>query len=307
MKNYPSPLHVKLILLWDALSVQNTMLSTPCHFLLITSPRPSTAGHQHFPTILSPPSSFSLCWTTRSEATTTARALNQSWSREHTPDHYHDLSYEDQESISAYWDYQFLFISQRSSSTEPVSLPVVDGAIPPDFPSGTYYLAGPGIFSDDVGSTVHPLDGHGYLRAFDFDGASGEAKFSARYVETAALSDEHDGESGRWRFSHRGPFSVLRGGHMLGNTRVMKNVANTSVLKWGGHLLCLWEGGLPYEINEATLDTIGEFDLAGSPAAGKLSSGAGLRLPELGIDLAASFLKPILHGNLTKKMACNIS
>lgn len=94
---------------------------------------------------------------------------------------------------------------------------------------------------------------------------------------------------------------------MLGNTRVMKNVANTSVLKWGGHLLCLWEGGLPYEINEVTLDTVGEFDLAGSPAAGKLSSGAGPRLPELGIDLAASFLKPILHGNFTKKMACNTS
>ncbi|KAK9273210.1 hypothetical protein L1049_018017 [Liquidambar formosana] len=150
------------------------------------------------------------------------------------------------DTVAAFWDYQFLFVSQRSETAEPVTLRVVDGAIPADFPSGTYYLTGPGLFTDDHGSTVHPLDGHGYLRAFNIDGVTGEVQFMARYVKTEAQVEECDPETGTWRFSYRGPFSVLRGGKKVGNTKVMKNVANTSVLQWGGRLLCLWEGGDPY-------------------------------------------------------------
>ncbi|KAF2303526.1 hypothetical protein GH714_018986 [Hevea brasiliensis] len=165
------------------------------------------------------------------------------------------------DSVTAFWDYQFLFVSQRSETVAPVTLRVVDGAVPPDFPSGTYYLTGPGLFTDDHGSTVHPLDGHGYLRAFIIDGVTAEVKFMARYVKTEAQVEEHDPETGTWRFTHRGPFSVLKGGQKLGNTKVMKNVANTSVLKWGGRLLCLWEGGIPYEIESGSLDTIGRFDM----------------------------------------------
>ncbi|KAL6981275.1 Carotenoid cleavage dioxygenase 7, chloroplastic [Sarracenia purpurea var. burkii] len=87
------------------------------------------------------------------------------------------------DSAAAFWDYQFLFVSQRSESAEPLALRVVDGAIPPDIPSGTYYLTAPGLFSDDHGSTVHHLDGHGYLRAFAIDGVKGEVKFMARCEE----------------------------------------------------------------------------------------------------------------------------
>ncbi|KAG8100967.1 hypothetical protein GUJ93_ZPchr0294g2701 [Zizania palustris] len=69
---------------------------------------------------------------------------------------------------AAFWDYNLLFRSQRDECPDPVPLGVTEGAIPPDFPAGTYYLTGPGMFSDDHGSTVHPLDGHGYLRSFRF-------------------------------------------------------------------------------------------------------------------------------------------
>ncbi|CAL5030678.1 unnamed protein product [Urochloa decumbens] len=205
---------------------------------------------------------------------------------------------------AAFWDYNLLFRSQRAESRDPVSLRVTEGAIPPDFPSGTYYLAGPGMFSDDHGSTVHPLDGHGYLRAFRF-GAGGEATYSARYVETAAKREEHGASS--WRFTHRGPFSVLQGGSRVGNVKVMKNVANTSVLRWGGRVLCLWEGGEPYELDPRTLETLGPFDIlglaAGDKAAARDSNGgeavARHRRPwlqEAGIDVAASLLRPVLSG-----------
>ncbi|KAL6957591.1 Carotenoid cleavage dioxygenase 7, chloroplastic [Sarracenia purpurea var. burkii] len=80
---------------------------------------------------------------------------------------------------------------------------------------------------------------------------------------------------------------------MVGNTKVMKNVANTSVLWWGRRLFCLWEGGDPYEIQVSTLDTIGKFEVT---CGGKLRSRHG-REVEVGVwDMVATMLKPILYG-----------
>ncbi|KAF5775572.1 putative oxidoreductase [Helianthus annuus] len=205
----------------------------------------------------------------------------------------------EEEKMAAYWDYQFLFVSQRSETVNPVSLRVIEGSIPSDFPLGTYYLTGPGLFRDDHGSTVHPLDGHGYLRAFTIDGVKGEVKFMAKYIETAAQVEEHNRETGEWRFTHRGPFSVLKNGEKIGNTKVMKNVANTSVLRWGGRLFCLWEGGAPYEIDSRSLDTIGRFDLING-VDGSSTPSTSDRERRVGgdnmLDLATSILKPILYG-----------
>nr|AIF27228.1 carotenoid cleavage dioxygenase 7 [Crocus sativus] len=200
---------------------------------------------------------------------------------------------------AAYWDYQFLFLSQRAETRDPVPLRLVSGSLPTDFPRGTYYLTGPGLFADDHGSTVHPLDGHGYLRAFEF-GEKG-ISYSARYIRTEAEREEREEGSGGWRFSYRGPFSVLKGGRRVGNVKVMKNVANTSVVRWGGKLMCMWEGGNPYEIEEGTLDTVGTVDLVGregdvSVEEKKLVRGWRKGLGEIGVDIAAGFLKPILQG-----------
>ncbi|KAL9234360.1 hypothetical protein vseg_009240 [Gypsophila vaccaria] len=195
----------------------------------------------------------------------------------------------------AFWDYQFLFMSQRLEVPNPIKLKLVEGALPKDFPCGTYYLIGPGLFIDDYGSSVSPLDGHGYLRAFEIDGPSGEVRFSAKYVKTEAQMEECDPKNGSWKFTHRGPFSVLKGGKMVANTKVMKDVANTSILKWGGRLFCLWEGGLPYEIDPMTLDTIGKFDLI------SFSSDQGnkevLSFNQCSAwDIVARLLRPILYG-----------
>ncbi|XP_022898986.1 carotenoid cleavage dioxygenase 7, chloroplastic-like isoform X2 [Olea europaea var. sylvestris] len=197
------------------------------------------------------------------------------------------------DTVTAFWDYQFLFVSQRAEAAEPINLRLVEGEIPLDFPSGTYYLTGPGLFSDDHGSTVHPLDGHGYLRAFTIDGSKGQVKFTARYIQTEAQSEECDPVTGEWRFTHRGPFSILKGGKMVGNTKVMKNVANTSVLRWGGRLFCLWEGGDPYEIETRTLDTVGKFDVIKDDRK-KNSDDRGFKVDVW--DVAAEILKPILYG-----------
>ncbi|XP_073144507.1 carotenoid cleavage dioxygenase 7, chloroplastic-like [Henckelia pumila] len=200
------------------------------------------------------------------------------------------------DTVAAFWDYQFLFVSQRAETAEPVTLRLVDGAFPHDFPSGTYYLTGPGLFTDDHGSTVHPLDGHGYLRAFSFDARRRRVEFMARYIETEAQAEERDPLTGEWRFTHRGPFSVLKGGRMMGNTKVMKNVANTSVLRWGGRLFCLWEGGDPYEIQAPTLDTLGRFNVVGGPNTPPENNRGKRIFTADFLDVAAQILKPVLHG-----------
>ncbi|WVZ06593.1 hypothetical protein V8G54_019939 [Vigna mungo] len=200
---------------------------------------------------------------------------------------------EPDDSIAAYYDYQFLFMSQRSEAPRPITLTTVEGVIPPDFPTGTYYLTGPGLLTDDHGSTVHPLDGHGYLRAFTFDNVTKNVKYMAKYIKTEAHVEEHDPETKKWKFTHRGPFSVLKGGKKVGNTKVMKNVANTSVLKWGGKLLCMWEGGEPYEIQAGTLDTIGQYNIMdGFDFEDHHDESRGGDVWEV----AANILKPILYG-----------
>lgn len=210
----------------------------------------------------------------------------------------------DESTSSAFRDYQSLFVSQRSETIEPVVIKPIEGSIPVNFPSGTYYLAGPGLFTDDHGSTVHPLDGHGYLRAFHIDGNKRKATFTAKYVKTEAKKEEHDPVTDTWRFTHRGPFSVLKGGKRFGNTKVMKNVANTSVLKWAGRLLCLWEGGEPYEIESGSLDTVGRFNVENNGCEScddDDSSDRDLSGHDIW-DTAADLLKPILQGNVYVKV-----
>nr|XP_007140782.1 hypothetical protein PHAVU_008G141600g [Phaseolus vulgaris]ESW12776.1 hypothetical protein PHAVU_008G141600g [Phaseolus vulgaris] len=199
---------------------------------------------------------------------------------------------EPDDSIAAYYDYQFLFMSQRSEATRPVTLSIVEGVIPSDFPAGTYYLTGPGLLTDDHGSTVHPLDGHGYLRAFTFDNVTKNVRYMAKYIKTEAHVEEHDPKTKKWKFTHRGPFSVLKGGKKVGNTKVMKNVANTSVLKWGKKLLCMWEGGEPYEIQAGTLDTIGQYNIMDGVDLEDHDESRGGDVWEF----AANLLKPILYG-----------
>ncbi|CAO2834049.1 unnamed protein product [Amaranthus hypochondriacus] len=200
--------------------------------------------------------------------------------------------------VVAFWDYQFLFMSQRLEVSNPIKLKLIEGALPKYFPSGTYYLIGPGLFIDDYGSTIHPLDGHGYLRAFEIDGPNGEVKFWAKYVKTEAHMEECDPITGSWKFTHRGPFSVLKRGKKVANTKVMKNVANTSILKWGERLFSLWEGGTPYEIDPKTLNTIGNFNFIHNDDDhhdhhddDEVSIGQSHAW-----DVVAHMLKPILHG-----------
>ncbi|KAG0472637.1 hypothetical protein HPP92_014057 [Vanilla planifolia] len=180
---------------------------------------------------------------------------------------------------AAFQDYQLFFASQRAECPVPLPLRLVEGALPADFPRGTYYLVGPGMITDDHGLTVNFFDGHGYLRAFRFPGggADGDVLYSARYVETEAVKEEREDGGRKWRFVRPGFFSLFKARRWpVPSIMKPKNVANTCVLRWGGRLFCLWEGGRPYELDPESLSTIGPVDFFSAAEEG----GDGLKTPE---------------------------
>ncbi|PKU83914.1 carotenoid cleavage dioxygenase 7, chloroplastic-like [Dendrobium catenatum] len=194
-------------------------------------------------------------------------------------------------SITAFEDYQRLFSSQPAESVDPLPLVATEGSLPAGFSLGTYYLNGLGMISDDHGSIVNPLDGHGYLRAFRFIGG-GVVMYSARYVETAAAKEEREAKTEEWRFRHPGLFSLLKSHMREPSLKLLKNVANTTVLRWGGRLFCLWEGGLPYEFEPTSLATIGLTDII-KTVDGRQSGGGEVQKLA---SFIAGITKPLLLG-----------
>ena len=70
---------------------------------------------------------------------------------------------------------------------EPLRL--VSGAIPKDL-RGTLYVNGPARVIDGRGRAAHPLDGHGFVRAFSFGDSDG-VKVRGRFVRTWAYEIEN--------------------------------------------------------------------------------------------------------------------
>jgi all-trans-8'-apo-beta-carotenal 15,15'-oxygenase len=71
-------------------------------------------------------------------------------------------------------------------------------------------------------------------------------------------------ESAAQRILYRGVGTQIPGGILKNMLRMPGNAANTSVILHGGKLLALWEGGKPFELNPATLETVGEYQYGGA-------------------------------------------
>ena len=138
----------------------------------------------------------------------------------------------------------------------------VDGRIPPELHGGRLLSNGPG-WSVIGGVTAHPFDGHGYVRALAFR-RDGSVRLRARFVETPSYRDE----AAAGRLVDRGLATNLPGPFWrnLGLGRRPRNVANTTILRWGERLLAGWEGGAPYALDPATLATLGEETFGGAIA-----------------------------------------
>jgi len=128
----------------------------------------------------------------------------------------------------------------------------IEGKIPPEL-VGTLFRNGPGLL--DIGGTSihHPFDGDGMISAFSFK--DGKAYFRNRFVRTEAYVQE----KAAGEILYRGVFGTQKPGGWLNNVfdLKLKNIANTSVIYWGGKLLALWEAAEPHRLDPATLETIG--------------------------------------------------
>jgi all-trans-8'-apo-beta-carotenal 15,15'-oxygenase len=155
-------------------------------------------------------------------------------------------------------DWGFAYSSVGPEACSSYVLDDVEGGIPPDL-QGTYYKIGPGNFEREGRRYEHVLDGDGFVAAFHFfQGNNGTAvRYTGRFVETEYFLKERAQDT----IQYRNTFGTQRRGGMLANAfdLVLKNVANTNILRWGPkgaeRLFALYEAGRPYEMDPDTLET----------------------------------------------------
>ncbi|MCG8313881.1 MAG: carotenoid oxygenase family protein [Pseudomonadales bacterium] len=132
----------------------------------------------------------------------------------------------------------------------------VKGEVPATI-RGTFFRIGPGrnkIGNDKFG---HWFDGDGMMNAVSFTDAG--VIYRNKYVRTPKYRAESKANKIVMRsFGHNAPGGILKN---VG--RLPANCANTSLVYHGDKLLALWEGGRPWRLDPATLDTIGPFDYHG--------------------------------------------
>jgi carotenoid cleavage dioxygenase-like enzyme len=135
----------------------------------------------------------------------------------------------------------------------------IEGALPAALALGRHLQNGPGWTK--IGDRLaHPFDGHGFVRALTFT-SEGGARFRSRFVRTPAYRAER--ASGR--LEHKG-LGTNVGNSPLRNLRAPgpRNVSNTTIQPWAGRLVSGWEGGRPYALDAASLETIGEETFGGA-------------------------------------------
>ena len=135
---------------------------------------------------------------------------------------------------------------------------VVHGAVPPRFPSGTFFVIGPDAADPgECGPVRHPLDGNGRIQRVQF--RAGEVRISSAHVETVHRRNER--RAGRFLYRH-----TFGTGPQFGAD--LKNAANTNFFLHGSRGFALFEGSKPHEVDPDTLETKGESSLDGVVRAG---------------------------------------
>lgn len=154
--------------------------------------------------------------------------------------------------------YETLF-DELSYWIEPAS---VEGEIPVGL-EGTLFLNCPGRNKIGDQQYGHWFDGDGMISAVTIK--AGRAHYKNRYVRTP----KYINETAAQKILYRGVGTQIPGGVLKNIFRAPGNAANTSVILHAGKLLALWEGGKPWELDPATLETVGEYRYEGGLNAGQ--------------------------------------
>ncbi|MEI7592115.1 MAG: carotenoid oxygenase family protein [Actinomycetes bacterium] len=129
----------------------------------------------------------------------------------------------------------------------------------PEALTGAYLRNGPNQQFTPLGR-YHVFDGDGMIHAVSLDG--GRARYHNRFVESRGLLAErragHALYGGLSEFTFPDQAVIDEGG-------MMKNTANTNVIRHAGRILALMEGAPPTELS-TELDTLGEYNFDGQLA-----------------------------------------
>lgn len=129
----------------------------------------------------------------------------------------------------------------------------------PDGLEGTFLRNGGNPAFAPLGR-FHIFDGDGMVHALEID--DGRVRYRNRFVESAGLLAER--RAGHALFGGLSEF-VLPDAETVAEAGVIKNTANTHVVRHAGRILALMEGAKPTELT-IDLDTVGEHDFDGALA-----------------------------------------
>ncbi len=125
------------------------------------------------------------------------------------------------------------------------------GGTLPSWAEGTLYLNGPGAFVRGGLTRQHWLDGDGLVRRLRFEGE--RAELHSRYVGTPRFQEEQATGTALFR-----SFGTAFPGDRLRRGLALYSCANVSVHPIAGRLLAFGEQSLPWRMDPATLETLGE-------------------------------------------------
>ncbi len=128
------------------------------------------------------------------------------------------------------------------------------GSIPPELNGAYFRNSADPRYPPLLGKDIF-LNGDGMVHSVRFD--NGHADLMTRYVRTTKFELEHQARRALFG-AYRNPFTDSP--EVAGQDN---NTANTSVLWHHGKLYALKESGRPYELDPATLQTLGECDFQG--------------------------------------------
>ncbi len=132
----------------------------------------------------------------------------------------------------------------------------VEGTLPEAL-DGWYLRNGPNPQFTPIG-TYHVFDGDGMVHGLEI--RDGRARYRNRWVESKGLLAER--KRGRAVFGGLSEFRTPDPG-VVEEAGIMKNTANTHLIRSGSRLLALMEAGRPTEMTDE-LATVGEYDFGGA-------------------------------------------
>ncbi|KAL1833221.1 hypothetical protein ACET3Z_002872 [Daucus carota] len=186
----------------------------------------------------------------------------------------------------------------------------VEGAIPCDFPEGTYVRIGPNPLFGGLKSAISKLgrsshiwvEGEGMIHAIYFekndpDGIS-RIYYNNKHVQTETFKMESRKNKPCFIPTVEGDSAAVLSAYLLNLLRfgkVNKIISNTNVFEHSGKYYSVAESDLPQEIDIQTLETLGEWDLGGTwnrpfTSHPKKAPGTG-ELVFMGFDAVKPFLE----------------